>query len=59
VKSVSEEKKKRRGPGIKVGEPKDISGQVSTGWDKIKRTGTEPIPSGSRIPPEAKKKAGK
>lgn len=53
---MTEEKpKKRRGPGIKVGEfPKDISEQVSKGWDKTKRTGP-PIPSGYTTPEEVKK----
>ena len=58
---MSEEKPKRRpGPGgISVGPPKDISGEIALGaLDKVKRTG-KPIPSGSLIPPEAKKKAVK
>lgn len=58
---VSEEKSKRRpGPGgVSVSPPKDIGSEIVLGaLDKVKRTG-KPIPSGSRIPPEAKKKAEK
>jgi hypothetical protein len=56
VKVVSEEKPKRRpGPGgVSASPPKDISGQVSKGWDKTKRWG-KPIPSGHTTPEEVKK----
>jgi len=58
---VSEEKsKKRPGPGgMKVGEPRDISGKIEYGaLDKVKRSG-KPIPSGYTTPSEVKKAVNK
>jgi len=58
---LSEQKPKKRpgSEGRKFSGPRDVSGEVLLGWDKNKRTGTKPIPSGSRIPPEAKDAAKK
>ena len=54
---LGEEKpKKRPGPGgMKVSEPRDISGKIEYGaLDKVKRSG-KPIPSGYTTPEEVKK----